>query len=250
MSLLHRAYLEASELDALLDDPKLSGDVLHRFTKVLRLVHGDRVELFDGEGRRLQGCLQLKGNASLAGPVLFEDVRTTPNLVVVQSLISLDKLEWMIQKATEIGMTRLVLFEAERSVIKVKGNFDSKLERLNRIAQDAARQCGRSFVPTIEGPYKLKQIQALLDKSAQSHAKLAIFTGSPVGEKTLHAGLASLCATFQEAVFIVGPEGGLTAIEASAFEKQGALAVKWSPYILRSETAALVALSLAVNTVF
>jgi 16S rRNA (uracil1498-N3)-methyltransferase len=224
----------------------LPTDVAHRLTNVLRLHDGDPVELFDGEGRVVVG--QLRGEA-----LVVEQTRAAeeglPPLVVLQGITKADKLELVVQKATELGASRLVLFGATRSQVKLGGKggdddrADRKLVRFERIASDAARQCGRAQPPTIE---------AVKDSAAAAAVAAAIVNSGGVGvagvvdaDVTLSVFLADHAGRLaQGVVIVVGPEGGLAPAEQRAFADAGVTAVRWSRFVLRTETAALAALAI------
>lgn len=241
---------------AFIDDDRLAGvsvgdvvalslDAAHRLTTVLRLQDGALVELFDGEGRVVIG--QLRGDGLVVTHQrAVEDA--LPPLVVLQGITKADKLELVVQKATELGASRVVLFGAARSQVKLGGKGDDddradrKLVRFERIAHDAARQCGRSRPPTIE---------AAKDSAAAAAIAATIVNDGGLGV----AGVVDADGTLSQllddhrarlahgVVVVVGPEGGLSPTEQEAFTRAGVTSVRWSRFVLRTETAALAALA-------
>ncbi len=166
---------------------------------------------------------------------------------MLQAITKTDKLELVVQKATELGASQIVLFQARRSQVQLGGKYpkgdddraQGKVDRLQRIANDAARQCGRVRPPTVLGPMKL---DAAL---THAHGMLAV-AGVVDAEHTLSATLrteqASLARGF---AVVIGPEGGLDDDEQRMLRDAGVRPVRWSRFVLRTETAALSALSIA-----
>lgn len=245
---LRRAFVDDDRLKAAavgviipLPDP-----VSHRLQRVLRLQDGAGVELFDDEGRVVRGRL-LGSGLSVDVVDVVDDA--LPPLVVLQAITKADKLELVLQKATELGASRLVLFPARRSQIKLGGKggdddrADKKLVRFERIAKDAARQCGRARPPVVE---------AVKDGAAAVAVARAVVQGGGVAvagvvdaDQTLSTFLASVKGRLPHGVVVVvGPEGGLDPAEQQAFAEAGVTPVRWSRFVLRTETAALAALAI------
>jgi 16S rRNA (uracil1498-N3)-methyltransferase len=215
---MHRAFV--SELPT---DGHLDRETYHRFSRVLRLKNGEPIELFDGHGNCLQGLF----DAPLRDIKVTHIPTDTPAVTLMQALVSMDKLEGIVQHATELGVSEIVLFKAERSQ---PGQL--KLERLIRIAQDAARQSGRAWVPGInleKSPltplFQRGDAVFLCDPNASE--------SFPLFEKGGPGGIS----------IIIGPEGGFSESERAQFQIQGAKPVRLAKYVLRTETAGLTALS-------
>jgi 16S rRNA (uracil1498-N3)-methyltransferase len=140
-----------------------------------------------------------------------------------------------VQKATELGAARIVPFAAERSVVRLdRDRGEERARRWRRIAEEAARQCGRADVPDVAAPLPLDAALATLAPGAV-----------PVVFHPGGAPLAALAAPGPAGVAaVVGPEGGLTGGEVAACERAGALRAGLGPRVLRAETAAIVAVAL------
>lgn len=220
----------------------LPDDVAHRFGRVLRMVDGEAVELFDDAGHVVAGTFAAPASIVVVSTAMVDDA--LPPLTVVQALTKTDKLELVVQKATELGASRIVLFAARRCQVKLDDERgDKKVQRLTRIAQDAARQCGRGRPPIVSGPLPL--IEALSVCRAVVDAGGIAFAGIVDADTTLSALLASrIDALKKGAVVVIGPEGGLDADEQARFVEAGVTAVRFSRHVLRTETAALAALTL------
>lgn len=153
-----------------------------------------------------------------------------------------DKLDLIVQKGTELGMAGIIPFEAERSIVKwdaKKG--DKKVERLRKIAKEAAEQCHRTVIPDVANPVSFKQLIAqstnydILLFADEEDAK----SGNPnrIAERLKNVNPA------QTVLAVFGPEGGLARNEAEALRSAGFLPIALGPRILRTETAPLYLLS-------
>ena len=198
---------------------------------VLRLAPGAAIEVFDGRGGRY---------AAEIGPG-FEWVTLGPReaapaasveIALVVALAKGEKMDLVVQKATELGVARVLPFEAERSVVRLEPEKgEERAARWGRIAAEAARQCGRADVPEVSPPLPLGRALAALPPGT----RLLVF--HPGGGRLEGGGAASMAA-------VVGPEGGLTDGEVRACEEAGALRAGLGPRVLRAETAAIVAVAL------
>jgi 16S rRNA (uracil1498-N3)-methyltransferase len=230
---MHRAYINPNLLDSveLSQDFELDPDTLKRFTRVLRLADGTSVELFDGTGRIITGTLNQK---FLKNIQISHREPKGPHITLYQAMVSMDKLEQITQHATELGVSEIVIFKAERSQIDFKDKMPAKLERLTRIAQDASRQCGRADVPDL----------TCLREGFGRQALNLSFICSPNSKKSLLHTLPSLQGGEGLRLrLLIGPEGGFSPAEINYFKSQGATEISLAPYVLRTETASLAALA-------
>lgn len=240
---MRRAHVEPAILDAVAADGTLAlpAATAHRFARVLRLPDGEAVELFDGRGRVARGVLSTSPVASLSGVVIEERGDGLPPLVLAQATVATDKLELVVQKATELGVSRVALFDAARSQVRLKAErLEKRQARLARIAEDAARQCGRASVPEVTFTTSAAQLAQSLRERPEGAiiAVGALGAASPLSEV-----LAAAPVERAGAVVVIGPEGGLDPAEIAAFEAEGAIAVRLGAHVLRTETAGLVALA-------
>ena len=140
---------------------ELPNDTLHYLQNVLRLSPGERVELFDGTGRVL---VVLLGEGSLASVEsdARSDGREPPiEITLYQAIPKGDRWEWLLEKACEAGVSRIVPLQTARSVVKIAPNkADKKLARWRRILESAARQCLRTRVPELLSPHRLQDALA------------------------------------------------------------------------------------------
>ncbi len=229
---LRRVHVPPDRIDA--GRARLSPAARHYLGEVLRLPAGAAVEVFDGHGGRYAGRLEA-GLASVAlGP--REDARGAgAEIALLFALAKGEKTDLVVQKATELGAARIVPFAAERSVVRLDGaRAEERARRWRRIAEEAARQCGRADVPDVAAPLPLEAALATL--APGSIAIVFHPGGTPLGAlgPAATAGLAA----------VVGPEGGLTDAELAACDRAGALRAGLGPRVLRAETAAIVAVAL------
>ena len=215
----------------------VEGEPFHYLARVLRVKPGEALEVFDGVSRVFDAKVTAVEDAKLLLE-LGTPRETTGALPVwlLQGLPKADKFELVVQKATELGVAAVVPVVMERSVSRPKDGA-AKAERWLRIATEAARQCGRADVPAVPAPCSLEEALEALPPGAQ----LLVLDEE---EKTTR--LSSL-ADAGTPVLVVGPEGGLTRPEVALLRKKGARTVTLGPRILRTETAALAALSVILH---
>lgn len=153
-----------------------------------------------------------------------------------------DKLEWVVQKGTELGSHKFIGFPAKTSVVKWDHKkLAKKTERLKKIAIEAAEQSHRQFAPDV---VLLEQEQALIDVfSSYDKVLIAYEESAKIGERSLFATALSELAQGESLLIIFGPEGGFAPAEIAEFQNHGGIICGLGPRILRTETAPLYALS-------
>lgn len=224
--------------DAATGELTVTGDRFHYLSRVLRLSAGDALEVFDGRGHAWDARVLSAGadNAVLELSAQRESAASR-RITVIQGLPKADKLELVLQKCTELGATAFIPAAMKRSVVKLEAERgERKQQRWQKIAGEAARQSGRSDVPRVYAPMKLDDALAEV-----RDAKLLV-----LDEEERSRSLAAAAATLQRGepvALIIGPEGGLDRHEVQALNRAGALSVTLGRRVLRTETAALVALS-------
>jgi len=217
----------------------VDGPRLHYLTRVLRLRQGDALEVFDGQGHTFAATVEALSDdaATLAlGPA--RDAPTARAVTVVQGLPKGDKLELVLQKGTELGAAAFAPALAARSVVKLEGKQAQRLARWQRIAEEAARQCGRADVPHVFPPAPLAEAVAALPGDP-----LVLVLDEEERAVPLAQAFAPERDSRRPITLVVGPEGGLTREEVAALTARGALPVTLGRNILRTETAALAALA-------
>jgi 16S rRNA (uracil1498-N3)-methyltransferase len=209
---------------------------------VLRLKKGARLSLSDGNGHEYVGTISRIDGESLA--VSLEEsssisaTESVPQITLFQGLPKGDKLEWIIQKSTELGVAEIVPFVAARSISRpAAGRIQEKLERWRRITLEAARQSRRMTIPQVNFAADLCEVC----RQADHPVKLLLWEEEQSGSlRKLLAGVRSP----QRIAVIVGPEGGLTSEEVTCATKCGFISVSLGRRIVRTETAGLAILAI------
>jgi len=218
---------------------KITGEEKDHMIKVLRMGVGDSLTLFDGVGNCAEAVISEIQKAYALASVTGRGVaETEPKLkiTVFQGIPKAAKLDYIVQKATEIGVVRVVPVETARCVAKI--DKKAKIERLSKIALEAAKQCGRAVVPEVSEPMSFKD--------ALAEAKKCDSIVIPYEcEKESRLSAATLKGANTLAIFI-GPEGGFEESEVAEAEAVGATRVTLGKRILRTETAGLVAAAICL----
>lgn len=208
----------------------------HYIGRVLRLAAGDAVQLFDGSGQEYLGELVEVGKKTVRVELrdALAGMAESPLRVHLgQGLSRGERMDWAIQKATELGVAEISPIVSERCEVRLKDErADKRLAHWRQVAISACEQCGRSVLPVIHAPV------ALADWQRQVEADLRLIL-HPVAEPLAsHARPGSLA-------FLIGPEGGLSDAEVDAAKAAGFHAARLGPRVLRTETAPVVALTVA-----
>lgn len=225
---------EALAVGAEIALPAQAGEHL---TRVLRLKAGAPLTVFNGQGGEFSAVLGAhSGKKVLARLVSHEAVERESPLAVtlLQGVARGERMDLIVQKATELGVTRIVPVLAERSVVKVEAKQrERKRDHWQSIAISACEQCGRNRVPEVGAPAPLGDaISALPTDSLR--CLLAAEGARP---------LASVARGIARLVLLIGPEGGLADNEQRFAAANGFAAYRLGPRILRTETAGLAALA-------
>ncbi|MFC0669750.1 16S rRNA (uracil(1498)-N(3))-methyltransferase [Azotobacter chroococcum] len=208
----------------------------HYIGRVLRLAAGDAVQLFDGSGREFVGELVEVGKKSVQVELReqFAGLAESPlRIHLGQGLSRGERMDWAIQKATELGVAHITPIVSERCEVRLKDErADKRLTHWQQIAISACEQCGRSVLPSIHPPMLLG------DWLARTEAELKLVLHPFAEPLTRHARPVSLA-------FLIGPEGGLSEAEVAAAQRASYQAARLGPRVLRTETAPVAALSVA-----
>jgi 16S rRNA (uracil1498-N3)-methyltransferase len=213
----------------------LPASVAHHAGHVLRLRDGDVVVLFNGRGGEYEG--RLAARARRVEVVRHDPVeRESPvAITLVQSWIAIDKMEWVVEKAVELGVSRIVLAPARRSVVQLDGaRLARRLERLRDIAVAACCQCGRNRVPALEA---CDDARSALERGGDGATGLML---QPDAARSL----VDIASSRPGALALaIGPEGGFEASELALAARLGYQPARLGTRVLRTETAGLAALA-------
>ncbi len=210
--------------------------------KVLRMRLGETFTVCDGNGTELLCTLTQSDGKTVYADVLEVRPVTSESTVPVHIYAGLakgDRVDYVVQKCTELGAHDITFFHSERCIVRLdpKKGADAKLARLQRISEEAAKQSGRGIIPRVG---YLDDYKGMLREAAQSQLKLFLYeTGDRV---SLQSAIRAV-APVQSAAVITGPEGGFTPEEAEAAREAGFAVCAMGPRILRCETAPLIPLT-------
>ncbi|AMV73802.1 16S ribosomal RNA methyltransferase RsmE [Desulfuromonas sp. DDH964] len=226
---MHRFFVDPEQLAG--DRVLFSGDVLHHIAKVLRMRPGDELELLDGAGEICQ-CRVLALGRHQGEALVLARRRATEHPFPVQLLQALpkgDKFDLVLQKGTELGITRFVPVLTGRTVPQSEfSREENRLLRWRKIVREAARQCRRPVIPEVASPVALTSALAAVGDGL----RLLLWEE----ESRPLAGLLEAPRP-AAATILVGPEGGFAQTEVALAAAAGFVPVRFGPRILRSETA-------------
>ena len=217
---------------------EIEGDDARHLTRVLRVEAGQRYEISDNAEVYLAEIETARKERVVFRTLgKLEPPAPTPRVILCAALIKFDYFEWMIEKATELGVGEIVPVETLRSERGLARAAHKRLERWRRIGLEASQQSRRAHLPEIREPMRFQE--ALSHHANYEYALDEDGSGSP----PLISSLPRNGAAADSIAVFVGPEGGWTEEERSAFAPAGWTRVTLGPLILRAETAAIAALA-------
>ena len=208
-----------------------AGNVVHLQGKTIRLVHDGEAYFArcEGTGKHMEAVVLGKDPVSRELPC---------EIVLMQALIRREKFEWVLQKATELGVSRIIPFESSRCVVHGKKEKEERpLERWRQIVTEAAEQSERNRIPVVERPVEFRKLVEYMQESNYFAYERA-YGESP---------LLSMVYTGGNAAVVIGPEGGFSPEEIAFFTGSGFVQFTLGARILRAETAAAAALAVAAE---
>jgi 16S rRNA (uracil1498-N3)-methyltransferase len=239
---MHRFYLPPAL--CLGTELTLAGPEAHHATDVLRLRRGDHVTVLNGAGDEF-ACEIIEEARRLMRLRVMHSRHSPPTpwqITLAQAVPKGKAMEWLLQKATELGVSRIVPLLTERTVPQLGGQAEGKLAKWQAITQEALKQCGLPWLPQLEAPMDLR---VFLDRNERFDLSLV----AALQPNCPHA--RAVFDNFQQAhqhppariCVWIGPEGDFTPQELDRILRAGAQAITLGPQVLRSETAALYCLS-------
>lgn len=223
---------------------ELPPDAAHHASRVLRLRAGDAVQIFDGLGNALDATIHaINGKHVLLGNLqtVLDTASTNLRIHLAQAMSSSEKMDWVVQKATELGAASIQPVQTQRSVAKLSENRAEKRSvHWQGVAVAACEQSGRNSLPVTHAPI---EIDAWLEaQRCNAHKKFILLPegASSLQEQTL---------VEEDVVLLVGPEGGFTNDEALKAQHAGFIPVRLGSRVLRTETAAIAGIT-AIQTLW
>ncbi|MFP7169686.1 16S rRNA (uracil(1498)-N(3))-methyltransferase [Terribacillus sp. 7520-G] len=240
---MQRYFVEAANWQD--DRIMLDGQDAHHINRVMRMKPGDEIICVDPKGRAAICKIAELSSEHVTVCVsenVDNDTEMPVTVTIAQGLPKGDKLEWIVQKGTELGAAGFIPFQAARSVVKWdEKKKDKKRIRLEKIAKEAAEQSSRLSIPAVED---VQSFQELLDSSDTYKHKLFAYEEAAKGLKA-----EPLRSVFERispsdnVLVVIGPEGGFSDSEADALRNAGFAPIRLGPRILRTETAPLYMLA-------
>jgi len=216
---------------------RIEGETAHYIGRVLRLREGDDVVLFDGSGTEFPATvISIRKHVAelLPGQGSKRDVESPLGIQLIQGISRGERMDLVVQKATELGVWRITPVLTAHSVVRLDAERSARRhEHWSRIARSACEQCGRNRLPVIDEAQPLADV---LQKPGPATLKLMLHPGPGTD-------LASLAPPDAVAV-LIGPEGGLSDDERRLAKAAGFASLRLGPRILRTETATLAALAI------
>jgi 16S rRNA (uracil1498-N3)-methyltransferase len=216
----------------------LPADQVHHLRHVLRIGNGEEVEIFDGKGNGYSGKVELSGSrVHICGLQRLPLQELSLRLILAAALIKPVKFEWMLQKATELGVDDIVPLNTRLSDRQIPdGKITQRLDRWDRIAKEASKQSRRFTAPTVHAPIQFSEFLAA-DEYAECIRNLFY-------EKAQERWRPDLDIPAKGIVLCIGPEGGWDESEIEQARNAGCKIFGLGPRILRAETASIVTLAI------
>ena len=239
-----RFFIDSSDLqnDGGQEIIRIAGDDAGHITRVLRMKPGERVTVCDEAGMEYDCVIADTGREVLLNVREKHPSHNEPpyRAVVYQALVKGDRFDTVLMKSTELGASVIVPVITARCTVRLEpGEYPKKRERWQRIAAEAAKQCGRAVIPTVTDPVKFSDA---LREAAEADLPLFCYEEEAGGANPLPAVLNER-ESIASASVVIGPEGGFEPWEAEEAVRAGMRSVGLGTRILRTETAAPFVLS-------
>lgn len=215
----------------------VDGEQGHYLSRVLRLKKGSEVTLFDGSGNEFPSVVAEVSRKEMllqAGDPVSRNLESPLSIRLIQGVSRGERMDFTVQKATELGVRRISPVLTDFSVVKLKSDRAlRKMHHWQKIAQSACEQCGRNTLPVIDEPVPLN---TLLSEPTNTNCRLLLEPSAPTS-------LRQLSKSEESIDLLIGPEGGISAIELENITAIGFTPVSFGPRVLRTETAAVAAIA-------
>jgi 16S rRNA (uracil1498-N3)-methyltransferase len=217
----------------------VTGKEAHHITDVMRLRESDSVTVFDGTGKEHEGFIKKLTHNGLQIEItrtIQPPERQVFRITLIQAIPKKNKMDYMVEKSTELGVFEIVPVFTDRTIVRWgRDKIRSASERWGRLAQEAAKQCGRATVPIIKEPGEFKE--AILGHAAHGLKLMATLREDTVKLKEAVRGFNG-----NNAVIAIGPEGDFSPDESEFARSKGFSLVSLGSRVLKSDTACLAAL--------
>lgn len=217
---------------------ELPPEAAHHASRVLRLRVGDAVQIFDGQGNALDATLHaINGKHVSLGNL--QTCMATPagglHIVLAQAMCGSEKMDWVVQKATELGVAEIIPIQTQRSLARLAPNrADKRAQHWHNVAVAACEQCGRNDLPQLQAPQDMREWLQVLH--GNDGGKFILLPGGA-------GGLPAQPRPQGRVTLLIGPEGGFTGDEANVAQQAGFVPILLGPRVLRTETAAIAGIA-------
>lgn len=227
----------------IVDNQALLGedDIFH-LTRVMRAKEGEKIEVVSDGLVYLCEVTRFKPLTIRVLKKIVENNELSNQVILIAALVKGEKMDLVLQKATELGVSEIVLIQTERTIVKIKNDGkDVKLERFNKILKEAAEQSKREEIPAL---YRIITMNQL--KDIEADVKMIAYEGEE-GPSASFTKIVESIKPKQKVAILIGPEGGFSEKEVELAEAQKYKRVSLGRRILRAETASFYALSVIAN---
>ena len=245
---MHRFHLPTDKWDG----ATLSADESHHCTHVLRLKEGDKITVFDGKGREAQAIIASTASDKVSVKI-GASTKTSPppcEITLAQAVPKGKNMDLIVQKAVELGATRIAPILSDRTIVQLEaGETSKKQAKWQEVALEACKQCGQNYIPEVEAPLSPREFLERADKNQL----LLIASLQPDARplKTVLEEYSSQAGALPRRITVfVGPEGDFTPAEIALAKSHGCQPITLGPIILRTETAAIYCLSVLGHELF
>lgn len=215
----------------------LSENDTYHIKRVMRMHVGEKVEIVYNQSTYLCEIIELEPFVIVK---IIEELKENNELsmevAIVQSLVKEQKMDYILQKTTELGVTTIIPYQAERSLIKLQGKIDKKIERWQNIVKEASEQSKRNYVPKIE---KIINLNNLVNLKNYDLKFLCTINETSQNIKKILSNLPKSV----KILFVIGPEGGFTEKEEATLLANGFTSLSLGTSVLRTETASTFIMS-------
>lgn len=240
---MQRYFVNADEWDS--EKVIITGDNQHHISRVMRMKIGDQIICNNPLGKAARCEIEEMSDSSVTLKVvdwLNESSELPVHVSIAQGLPKGDKLEFVLQKGTELGASRFIPFKADRSVVVWnEKKSKARMKRYEKIVKEASEQCHRNKLPIVEKPQSMVQ---LIDESKSYDVKIVAYEEEAKSKHSFSLAKALQSLRHNEKLFVcIGPEGGFSEQEIDVLKENNFKPVRLGPRILRTETAALYVLA-------
>jgi 16S rRNA (uracil1498-N3)-methyltransferase len=217
----------------------ITGDDYHHITKVMRMKLNDEIEIIYNKELYICNIIEINNHSVICNikEHIKENNELEVDITIAQSLVKEEKLEYIFQKGTELGVNNFILINSERSIVKIEVNKqDKKIVRWQKICKEASEQSKRNIIPNIVDIVSIKQLVNL----EYDYKILCSVNEKTINIKTILPKLKK----DDKIIVVIGPEGGFTDKEEQYLINNGFISVSLGNRVLRTETASLYVASL------